>query len=323
MTSIDLSIIIPSHQRSDLLQTCLDSVCRFAPQRSEIIVVDDASPNRSAEAVARAAGVRYLRLRRRHGFCAAANEGIKIARGSIVELLNDDAEVTVTWSDAPLAAFRDSSVGAVAPLVLMAGRSDLGQRIDSAGDCYYWGGVACKRWHGKDPNDCVLGRRPVFGASACAAFYRRDVVLALGAFPSHFEAYFEDVDLAFRLHRAGYHVLFEPASIVFHHVSASYALRTRQLLQQQASNEERVFWRNMPGAALPQALPRHVAVLAAKAWRRWQEGTLAPFICGRLRVLKEAWDIRDHRRRQFRQHGAADITRWQVDKSYRRATRKS
>ena len=110
-------------------------------------------------------------------------------------------------------------------------------------------------------------------------------MLQVGAFPENFGAYFEDVDLAFRLNRAGWQVRYEPASRVFHRGGSSYGRAQRRLLEQQSRNEERVFWRNLPGPALRRALPRHLGVLAAKAWRRWHEGGLAPFLCGRLRDL--------------------------------------
>ena len=60
---------------------------------------------------------RSLRLPRRQGFCTAANTGIRASHGEIVELLNDDTEVTAGWAEAALAVFADPSVAAVAPLV--------------------------------------------------------------------------------------------------------------------------------------------------------------------------------------------------------------
>lgn len=114
-----LSIVIPSHNRPDLLHLCLQSVTFHAPKGTEIIVVDDASADGCVGAAAqRFAGVRVLRLERRGGFCVAANIGIRAARSAVVELLNDDTEVSPGWADAALAHFADASIGAVAPLVL-------------------------------------------------------------------------------------------------------------------------------------------------------------------------------------------------------------
>jgi GT2 family glycosyltransferase len=126
----------------------------------------------------------------------------------------------------------------------------------------------------------------VWGASACAAFYRREALARVGGFPEHFRAYFEDVDLSFRLRRAGYEVAYDAASVVWHRVSSSYGKKPpRRVLEQQSCNEERVFWRNVRGRERLRWLPRHAAVLAAKAVRRFQEGTLLPWLLGRVRAL--------------------------------------
>lgn len=308
-----LSVVIPSHRRADLLAGCLRSVTRWAPVAAEIIVVDDASPNAAVSAVAaRFPAVRCVRCPRRAGFCAAANHGIAAARGVVVELLNDDTEVAPRWANAALAHFADSAVAAVAPLVLVGPAP----RIDSAGDRYYRGGIAGKRGHGEPLSAAYLQAGPVFGASASSAFYRRDVLLRVGAFPEEFGAYFEDIDLAFRIRRAGFTVIYEPRARVFHHVSASYGRPRRRLLEQQSLNEERVFWRNLPRRDLIRAFPSHLAVLAAKAERRWREGGLAPFLLGRLRLFGELPRLWEHRRRLRRLGPEADLAAWGVERHF-------
>jgi GT2 family glycosyltransferase len=306
-----LSIIIPTHQRSDLLRACLASVTRHAPANTQIIVVDDASPGRRAAAVAREfKAVEVMRLPRQRGFCAAANAGIAVARGPILELLNDDTEVLPGWAEAALACFAEPGVGAVAPLVL---RWPDGRRVDSAGDRYYIGGVAGKRGYGQPLAAAPLRPAPVFGASASSAFYRRSALLHVGAFPESFGAYFEDVDLAFRLQRAGYQTLFAPNSRVLHRVSSSYSRPSRPVVEQQSCNEERVFWRNLPARALVRALPLHLAVLAGKAWRRWHDGRLTPFVCGRLRAVSELPALLRHRRRLSQLGPVRAISEWHIE----------
>ena len=327
--SAGLSIIIPSHNRPDLLRCCLASVERHAPAGTEVLVVDDGSVNAIVQRTAEAfPGVRVLRLPKQRGFCMAANAGIQAASQPLIELLNDDAEVTAGWAEAALGWFADESVAAVAPLVLRNGRggdvSPLSQRqqaadvsrspllIDSAGDRYHLGGVAGKRGHGRPLTLAYLQPCRVFGASASSAFYRREALLRVGAFPEEFGAYFEDVDLAFRLNRAGYRTMFEPASRVFHRIGASHRPR-RQLLEQQSRNEELVFWRNLPARALLRALPLHLAVLLGKAWLRWRDGGLLPFVGGRLRALGELPRLVRHRRWLHQLGDTADVGPWSVE----------
>jgi GT2 family glycosyltransferase len=324
-----LSVVVPSHNRPDLLARCLAAVLRHAPADSEVLVVDDGSPGGCVWRTASDfAGVRVLRRPRPGGFCAAANAGLRAAAAPIVEVLNDDAEVTAGWAEAALDAFADPSIAAVAPLVLVGpppvgktflsaagGQADRNvfPRVDSAGDRYFVGGVAGKRGHGQLLSAEHLRGGPVFGASASSAFYRRAAVLEAGAFPEEFGAYFEDVDLSFRLHWRGWRIVYEPACRVWHRVSASYGPPRWRLLEQQSRNEERVFWRNLPRGSLGRALPWHLAVLAGKACKRWRDGGLLPWLCGRLRILGDWRAVVCHRRRLHDESPPPDPAVWGVE----------
>ena len=280
-----LSIVIPSHSRSDLLHVCLASVHRSETNRHQVIVVDDGSDGGASSQVAAAFhGVEIVRNERPMGFAVAANQGIRAACGAAIQLLNDDTEVEPGWSEVALEHFVDPMVAAVAPLVLRGPPADGVPIIDSAGDEYDHGGFARKRGTGQPLTDYYRQPCEVFGASASSAFYRADVLRAVGGFPETFGAYFEDVDLAWRIRRAGFRCVYEPRSVVWHRVGSSYRPR-RELLEWQSRNEERVYWRNVP--AVWRTLPRHLAVLAGKAVRRVREGTLVPWAVGRLRAFAE------------------------------------
>src|SRR5262245_23241484 len=80
-----LSIVIPSHRRADLLAACLRTVLCHRPMDSEVLVVDDGSPEGVVAATAEGfPGVRILRLAERRGFCVAANAGIAAAAAPFV-----------------------------------------------------------------------------------------------------------------------------------------------------------------------------------------------------------------------------------------------
>ena len=253
----------------------------------ELIVVDDGSPGAIVSKTASEFDVKVIRHAKARGFCAAANAGIAAATAPVVELLNDDADVTEGWADAALARFADERVAAVAPLVLQNDPErqarGLPPLIDTAGDDYDRGGFARKRGHGQVAKEDGCSPQRVFGASACAAFYRREALLRAGGFPEDFEAYFEDVDLSFRLRRLGYDIVYDPASVVWHRVSSTYGKRpSRRVLEQQSCNEERVFWRNKPGMDRLRYL-RVMQRFSRPSAQRFQEGTLLPWLLGRVR----------------------------------------
>ena len=278
-----LAVVIPSGPRLDRLARCLHSVHAAKPPNCEVIVVAD-SPADSESVANRFPGVRVIRVPRQ-GFAASANAGIHAASAEVVELLNDDTEVEPNWASA-LAAFADPRVGSVAPLVLkLDSRHKPRPVIDSASDEYDPGGFARKHaggttWTGTGP---LATPGNAWGANATAGFYRRAALEAVGGFPGDFGSYFEDVDLAHRLNRAGWICRYEPGSIVWHAAHGSYGARPcRRTLTMQSRNEERVFWRNTPPRELMRWLPRHIAVLAGKALRRVDEGELRPWLAGRV-----------------------------------------
>jgi len=291
VTPLRLSIVIPSCRRPDLLERCLKSVCAFAPPDTEIIVVDDGSRESIVSRTAQRFPVQHLlRNAKPLGFARAANAGIARATADIVEMLNDDAEVTPGWAEAALRAFENPTVVAVAPLVMIHPN---GQHchplIDSAGDEYDPGGFARKRGHGQRLSDRFLKAGPAWGVSATAGFYRRTALIEAGCFPDDFGAYFEDVDLSFRLRKNGGEIRYEPTSVVWHNVSASYGPRpNRRTLEMQSCNEERVFWRNAPANDRWRLLPRHFAVLIGKFLRRLDEGNFLPWLTGRFRFACRA-----------------------------------
>ncbi|MEY4614287.1 MAG: hypothetical protein RL179_2260 [Planctomycetota bacterium] len=315
----NLSVVIPSFSRTDLLERCLLSLRRNAPLDTEIIVVDDASEGCSVSMVAQKfKGVRVIRASKRLGFCKAANLGVEAASNEVVELLNDDTEVCPGWAEMALDAFEDPKVAAVAPLVLRwPGQIEGRAIIDSAGDAYFASGIATKRGNGQSMEEKWMVSGPVFGASGSSAFYRRDIFLKVGSYPEYFGAYFEDVDLSFRLHWAGFDVVFQPCSKVLHRVSASYGKPrlNRHLLEMQSLNEERVYWRNIPNQLLWRTLPLHLLALFAKAWRRGTEGTLLPFLMGKLSFLGEIPSIMSHRRKLQKENPEADPKRWCLENS--------
>lgn len=300
-----LSVVVPSYNGRRLLETCLASVERCRPRGVgvEVIVVDDASTDDTAEWLSASyPAVCLLRRGRNGGFCAAANDGLAAARGGVVQLLNNDTEVLPGWVEAGLAPFEDPAVGSVAPLVLV--RSDP-SRVDSAGDGYAFVGWPFKRGHGEPASRWAV--RPsdrVFGASGSSAFYRASALRRVGGFDPTFGSYYEDVDLAFRLRWAGYECAFAPTCRVLHEVSASYDHASPDLQRRMARNAELLYWSNLPPGRLAVSLLPHLGFTLAQAAARLARGRLGPFLAGKrdaLRLLPTLGARRSERARLARE----------------------
>lgn len=289
------SIVIPTYNGRRFLEVCLASVSEHLPRDraglAEVIVVDDASTDGTAEWIASEfPWVRLVRLPRNGGFCAAANAGIAAAGGRFIQLLNNDTEVMPGWLEAGLAPFADPSVGSVAPLVLV--RSDPG-RVDSAGDSYTISGWPTKRGHGQ-PAERWRDRplEEVFTASGSSAFYRAEAIRRVGGFDPLLGSYYEDVDLGFRLRWAGYRCMYNSQSRVLHEISATYDHARPTLQRRMARNAELVFWSNMPPGRLAAALLPHLALILAQSAWRMARLRFIPFFLGKVDAVRSAREIR-------------------------------
>ena len=114
-----VSAIIPTYNRAHLVGRALHSVLAQTFQDFEIIVVDDASSDRTEELVASFGDphIRYLRHEHNRGGSAARNTGIKAARGEYLAFLDSDDEWLPDKLDEQLRAFSDSDLDAVGAVV--------------------------------------------------------------------------------------------------------------------------------------------------------------------------------------------------------------
>lgn len=90
-----VSVILATYNRSNLLPRAIDSVLRGTYANIELIVVDDASPDRTPEVVSRFkdSRIRYVRMPENGGVLRARNRGFDMATGDYVTILDDDDEL--------------------------------------------------------------------------------------------------------------------------------------------------------------------------------------------------------------------------------------
>ncbi len=260
------SIVIPNFNGAEHLETCLASLQQLQYSGGfETIVADNASTDGSVELVRkRFPDVRVVTLEENLGFAAACNQGARDARGGIVAFLNNDMRVEPTWLAAlvePLLA--DPDVVATGARIL----SWDGKAIDFVGGSVNFYGHGFQPLHGRPADEMADGRnRPVLFACGGSMATRRDVFLASGAFDEDYFAFFEDIDLGWRLWVLGYRVLFVPGAVAYHkgHATGS-KLPAHQIRVLYERNALATVIKNYDDANLARVLPAALLLAAERA----------------------------------------------------------
>lgn len=194
------SVVIPTLNGRALLLETLASLERQT-LRTQVVVVDNASTDGTAEAVAaRFPSVRLLVNERNLGFGAAVNRGAAACEGDVLVLVNNDVVCEPTFVERIVAPLADDGVGMVAGVLLQADRPG---RVDSAGIEL---DATLRSWDvgWNRPVAELAGAADPVGPCGGAAAYRLDAFRAAGGFDEALFAYWEDVDLALRLRAAGW-----------------------------------------------------------------------------------------------------------------------
>lgn len=240
MLKAPISVIIPTWNRCELLLRCLDSLASQTVEAG-VVVIDNGSADGTAETVESCyPKVRLIRNPSNLGFARAVNQGIQETDSPYVALLNNDTEADPAWIESGLAALSSfPEYGFFASRMVNFDRRD---RLDSAGDCYSRFGLPYKRGFGAS-TEAYLQREEVLGASAGAAFYRREVFEVAGLFDEGYRLYLEDVELSLRARLHGFRCLYLPEAIVYHVEAASDPERVRGPHADTAFySPDRVFW---------------------------------------------------------------------------------
>ncbi len=252
------SIVIPVFNQCRHTLACLRALAAHPPAAAcEVLVIDDGSSDETTQWLPQVEGLRYHRRASNGGFIAACNDGLQLARGDYVVLLNNDTVPQPGWLDALLDTFaQQPSAGLVgAQLLYPDGRlQEAGGVVFSDGSCWSYGRFESA----EDPRYASL--RDADYCSGAALAIPRALFEQLGGLEECYApAYYEDTDLAFRVRAAGRRVLVQPASRVVHDEGTSngtdtgsgikaYQVRNQQIF---AGKWQGVLARQLPAGSVP------------------------------------------------------------------------
>jgi GT2 family glycosyltransferase len=317
-----VSVTLVTFDSSDFLTRCLDALAAQSAPPDEVVVVDNASQDDSLALARRHPVVsRVIANAGNVGFAAGQNQAIAATSGAWVLTLNPDVVLDAGFLSVlgPFAA-RPRPLGTLCGKLLRLGsdgRPVVPARLDSTGIEFTRGFRHFDRGSEEPDDGRYASEELVFGATAAAALYRRDMIedVAIDGefFDEAFFAYREDADVAWRAQLLGWDCLYVPAALGYHvrrvlparrgslpAMLNRHSVKNRFLMR--IKNADAAVWRRCAVAGLT----RDAAVVAgclAWEWRSlpafWQVAALWP------RARRQRAQIQGRRRRD----GAA-IARW-------------
>jgi len=239
-----LSVIIVTWNSAADIDACIDSI--NYGEEFEVIVVDNASTDATPGLLRQHHHLKLVENQRNRGYAAANNQGIKLATGEYVLLLNPDTRVELGALDV-LSRYLDEhdDIGAVAPrLVSPDGSTQFSIRSFPTSASLFWELIGLARLF---PESRLFGRwkmkyfdyertAEVEQPMASCLMVRRSVLEQLGGMDERFPMFYNDVDLSRRLADACWKTVYLPdARVVHRHGASTKQVRAKMIRESHRS----------------------------------------------------------------------------------------
>jgi GT2 family glycosyltransferase len=218
-----VSIIIPTRDKTKLLETCIRSIEQKTDYPNyEIIIVDNGSVEARTLEYFKRTPHRVLSFNQKFNYSRINNFGAQHARGKYLLFLNNDTEViSGEWISAMVEYAQQDPIGIVGAKLLYRNRT-----IQHVGVVLGLGGVAghafsrfperTSQYFGL--NNCIRNYSAVTGA---CMMIRKEVFDRVGGFDERLAVAFNDVDLCLRVRDRGWRIVWTPYATLYHYESAS------------------------------------------------------------------------------------------------------
>jgi hypothetical protein len=281
-----LAVVVVSFEARETLVAGLAALRAPASFPLELVVVDNASTDGSAESVrAREPGALLIANGDNLGFARACNQGWRASRAPHVLFLNPDAEVTPGAVETLVSLLESRpAVGAAGPRTR---GSDGTIQVSTGPDLTPLAelrqrrlvlGVARREAHALAEAEALHAREhePAWVSGSCLVV-RRAALEAVGGFDERFFLYEEDADLCRRLREAGWRVVFTPAAEVKHHLGRSMSKAPRRARLEY--HRSHLLYYGKHNGPFSRAALR--ILLAARGAREWLDATVSGDAPGR------------------------------------------
>jgi GT2 family glycosyltransferase len=280
-----VTVLIPNFNGERLLEDCIASALRQSLPPTEVLVVDDASTDRSPQLAAKL-GARVLLLPKNRGFAHAVNSGVLQSSTEWVAIVNSDVTLADDWLATLLDATRANHAAyACGPTTRRDQPTTLDGSYDllSRGACPWRAGSGFRLADLRPPDGFWL-------PSFTALLIRRDLFLKAGSLDETFGSYLEDVDFGLRLCKLECHGLFVPSALASHLGSATFGAWSYRATRLQSRNQLLLVARHYPSGWFRRFGRAVVAAQFLWGLLALRRGVFGAWLAGKLDALR-VWSV--------------------------------
>jgi riboflavin kinase/FMN adenylyltransferase len=218
----EVAVVILNYNGRAYLEKFLPSVLAGSYPNFKVYVADNGSSDDSLAFLRQNySEIQIIDLKENYGFAEGYNRALQSVTSQYYALLNSDVEVNPDWIDPIIELMeRDATIAAVQPKVRSYKEKDhfeyagaAGGWIDSLGYPFCRGRIFSITEKDQGQYDDT---QEIFWATGAAFFIQSQLFHAIGGFDGDYFAHAEEIDLCWRLKRAGYKIMVRPRSVVYH-----------------------------------------------------------------------------------------------------------
>ncbi|HVX50589.1 MAG TPA: glycosyltransferase family 2 protein [Chitinophagaceae bacterium] len=277
-----VAIVVLNYNGRDYLRKFLPFVLASSYINKKIFLIDNASTDDSIREVTNNfPAVQVIALDSNYGFAEGYNKGLQKIEADYYVLLNSDVEVTPGWIEPVITLMEtDAAIAACQPKILAYNNREQfeyagagGGWIDTLGYPFSRGRVFETIEEDRGQYDDTAA---IFWASGAAMFVRTAVYKQLGGLDGYFFAHMEEIDLCWRIQRAGYKIMCCPQSIVYHIGGGTLPKGNMRKVFLNFRNNLIMMAKNLPWYALLLKLPARITLDYIFAFKNLLHGQAAP-----------------------------------------------
>ena len=249
----NIAVVILNWNGVKLFNTFLPSVIQNSQEENvEIFVADNGSTDNSIEFLAENfPTVKIIDLKENFGFAEGYNQALKQINADYYVLLNSDVKVIPNWIEPCIKRFQeDEKIAAVQPKILSFNQPHLfeyagaaGGYIDKFGYPFCRGRLLNQL---EQDNGQYNKASTIFWATGACMFIKAGAFKKAGGLDGDFWAHMEEIDLCWRLKNLGFHILYEPQSVVYHLGGGTLSYDSPQKVYLNFRNNLWMLFKNLP-----------------------------------------------------------------------------